>query len=320
MCAVWQGSRADSRHLPYNSEHLHVRLQAGSSGQRSRGVEAKERARLQTGPEGELTMQTFCNLAMTFILMQAFCNAPATQTAPGRKFRQEDEEAKVLPYLGRVDPVELCELIKCRKPAGAWCQVVEENCVKIPKCLCPQTCSRADDAPVCSVTGKSYASQCLLHKEACRKRRRIGLAHQGRCTVLETVCSAEEFDQFPYRLMDWFLHLRQISTNVTFSHIGAQICMCREDRRELAKGRFLTADRNKNGKLGQRELKKLQYKHLPMEHCAKPFFQTCDTDRNKKVTLEEWLYCLVDRSEIWYEEFMSVKMGSSKICQHEGNQ
>ncbi|KAJ1143568.1 hypothetical protein NDU88_009875 [Pleurodeles waltl] len=245
--------------------------------------------------------------------------AQATPRAPMKAFRQEEEEAKVRPYLGRVDPAELCEFIKCRKPAGSWCQVVEEDGVKIPKCVCPKICPRTESDPVCSVTGKSYLSQCLLHKEACRKRRRIGLAHKGRCLVLQTVCSVGELDQFPHRLLDWFLYLLQISGNGTLSNIGGQTCLSRQERRQIAKERFHTADRNKNGKLGQRELKKLQYKHLPMEHCAKPFFQSCDTDRNKKVTLEEWLFCLVDRSEMWYEEFMSVKMESSRICHEEGN-
>lgn len=36
-------------------------------------------------------------------------------------------------------------------------------------------------APVCSVLGKTYGNECLLHKEACRKRRRTGLAHSGPC-------------------------------------------------------------------------------------------------------------------------------------------
>uniref|UniRef100_A0A8C9W692 Kazal-like domain-containing protein n=1 Tax=Scleropages formosus TaxID=113540 RepID=A0A8C9W692_SCLFO len=35
--------------------------------------------------------------------------------------------------------------------------------------------------PVCSVLGKTYGNECLLYKEACRKRRRTNVAHRGPC-------------------------------------------------------------------------------------------------------------------------------------------
>uniref|UniRef100_A0A8C5HQ54 Kazal-like domain-containing protein n=1 Tax=Gouania willdenowi TaxID=441366 RepID=A0A8C5HQ54_GOUWI len=40
--------------------------------------------------------------------------------------------------------------------------------------------------PVCSVLGKTYGNECLLHKEACRKRRSILLAHTGACLSKHT--------------------------------------------------------------------------------------------------------------------------------------
>uniref|UniRef100_A0A7N6AQH8 Kazal-like domain-containing protein n=1 Tax=Anabas testudineus TaxID=64144 RepID=A0A7N6AQH8_ANATE len=42
-------------------------------------------------------------------------------------------------------------------------------------------CSEGLESGVCSVLGKTYGNECLLHKEACRKRRHIGLAHTGPC-------------------------------------------------------------------------------------------------------------------------------------------
>lgn len=39
-------------------------------------------------------------------------------------------------------PEKLCELLKCHSPVGSWCQVVPENGILKPKCVCPQSCPR----------------------------------------------------------------------------------------------------------------------------------------------------------------------------------
>nr|XP_021328860.1 follistatin-related protein 1-like isoform X2 [Danio rerio] len=147
-----------------------------------------------------------------------------------RKQRQAEE--KLRPYLGRVDPESLCQLLKCHSPIGSWCQVVKEEGVLTPKCVCPSTCPR-QRAPVCSVLGKTYSNECLLHKEACRKKRRIGKAHNGACLVSETGCSEEEFGQFPYRLLDWFLLLSRMGERYTPA-APSQSCLSHTQRMQLA--------------------------------------------------------------------------------------
>ncbi|XP_036403055.1 SPARC-like protein 1 [Megalops cyprinoides] len=226
--------------------------------------------------------------------------------------RQRLAEETLRPYLGRVRPEELCELLRCHSPIGSWCQVVQEGGILLPRCVCPQACPR-QGAPVCSVLGKTYGSECLLHKEACRKRRHIGLAHRGPCIVSRDVCTEEELGQFPYRLLDWFLLLSRMGE----SHSSApppQSCLSGVQRRSLAERRFTQLDRNRDGSLSRRDLRKLRYKRMPLERCARPFFRSCDRDRNRKVTLQEWIACLVERSERWFHDFMSVKMGSRKLC------
>lgn len=66
--------------------------------------------------------------------------------------------------------------------------------------------------------------------------------------------------------------------------------------------------------MSRRDLRKLRYKRMPLEHCATAFLQSCDRNRNRKVTLQEWTACLVDRSEAWFYQFMSMRMGSRKLC------
>ncbi|XP_064173825.1 SPARC isoform X2 [Anguilla rostrata] len=234
--------------------------------------------------------------------------------------KQRLAEEKLRPYLGRVSPGSLCDLLKCHSPIGSWCQVVRDSSgILVPKCVCPQKCPRhvcssvcSKGAPVCSVLGKTYASECLLHKDSCRKRRRIGLAHMGPCAVPRALCTDVELGQFPYRLLDWFLLLSRMGESYQ-SAPPPQSCLSHGQRTALAERWFAQLDRNRDGKLSRRDLRKLRYKRMPLEQCARQFLQSCDTDRNRKVTLQEWSACLVDRSERWFQDFM-LKMGSHELC------
>ncbi|CAL8369166.1 unnamed protein product [Gadus morhua 'NCC'] len=227
--------------------------------------------------------------------------------------KQREAEDSLKPYLGRVDPEKLCELLKCHSPTGSWCQVVRNNGVLIPKCVCPRSCPR-ERAPVCSVTGRTYGNECLLHKEACRKRRRNELAHRGPCLIPKGDCTEEEFGQFPYRVLNWFLLLSRMGGSYASAAVPPQTCISHGQRLQLAQRRFHLLDRNKDGRLSRRDLKKLRYKKMPLEHCALQFFQSCDSNHNRKVTLPEWTSCLVNRSEAWFHRFMSIKMGSRQLC------
>nr|XP_029135006.1 SPARC-like protein 1 [Labrus bergylta] len=94
----------------------------------------------------------------------------------------------------------------------------------------------------------------------------------------------------------------------------SQSCLSHAQRTQLAQQRFTLLDKNKDGKLSRRDLRKLGYKRMPLEHCATQFFRSCDLNKNRKVTLREWTACLVDRSEAWFFNFMSMRMGSRKLC------
>ncbi|XP_029554377.1 SPARC isoform X2 [Salmo trutta] len=209
-----------------------------------------------------LTMNLLCLLVLTF--------HPDLAMGGRSQRKQRQAEDSLRPYLGRVDPVQLCELLKCHSPMGSWCQVVQDNGVLVPKCVCPKTCPW-QGAPVCSVLGKTYGNECLLHREACHKRRRIGLAHIGPCLVPKANCTEEEYGQFPYRLMDWFLLLSRMGESYA-PYALPQSCLSHAQRTQLAQRRFALLDKNKDGKLSQRDLRKLRYKRMPLEQCANFFF------------------------------------------------
>ncbi|KAM9726322.1 SPARC-like protein 1 [Menidia menidia] len=208
---------------------------------------------------------------LSLMLSLFFLTHPYSAMGGRAQRRQRQAEESLRPYIGRVEPETLCELLKCHSPVGSWCQVVEEKGIPVPKCICPQSCPR-QRAPVCSVVGKTYGNECLLHKEACRKRRCISLAHSGPCLVPKSECTEEEFGQFPYRLMDWFLLLSRMGKSYTPAALP-QTCLSHTQRTQLAKQRFTLLDKNKDGKLSRRDLRKLHYKRMPLEHCATSFFR-----------------------------------------------
>lgn len=85
----------------------------------------------------------------------------------------------ILNYI-RFSP-DLCKDVKCKKPRGAWCQVVEVDGSPKATCVCPKTCPGDQGSPVCSVFGKQYDSACELHKYACKKRKTIPMAFDKPC-------------------------------------------------------------------------------------------------------------------------------------------
>lgn len=216
---------------------------------------------------------------------------------------------RLVPYYGRTEPEQLCRLMKCRKPAGSVCHVVTtENGTRIPKCMCPKTCP-GEQKPVCSAYGRQYDNACLLYKEACRRRRRIGISYYGECIARQGACSDAEGGQFPFRLLEWFLHLKEIDAFGTVDPSSSQASLDRQQRTLLAAWKFAALDREGDGELSRRDIKDLRFRLMPLEHCAEQFFRSCDKNDNKMISEEEWTSCLVERSESWYETFMSKKMG-----------
>uniref|UniRef100_H2YSB9 EF-hand domain-containing protein n=1 Tax=Ciona savignyi TaxID=51511 RepID=H2YSB9_CIOSA len=140
-----------------------------------------------------------------------------------------------------------------------------------------------------------------MHLEGCKKRRNIKMAYEGPCIGKHEKCKASELKQFPFRLLDWFVHLKDVDEFGTVDHAKSLVSISEQDRRDVAQWKFTQLDRNHDGKLSNKEIKRFRFALMPLEHCAKQFYRICDTDRNKKVTNDEWTECLVTRAWTWYE-------------------
>lgn len=206
-------------------------------------------------------------------------------------------------YFDQLSNAELCARKRCgkSKPRGAMCTIVrDEQGRRQAKCFCPLSCSRNDQSPVCSIYGREYDNTCFLHLEACRKRRYIKVAYPGNCIASQAKCEESELDQFPFRLLAWFVHLRHNNEFGTIENAANGTEMTREERQEAAEWKFAKLDRNSNGELTQRELRNFRYALMPLEHCAKNFFKKCDENRDNKLQKSEWDSCFVLGAWEWY--------------------
>ncbi|XP_078493859.1 SPARC isoform X2 [Ciona intestinalis] len=239
------------------------------------------------------------------ILVVGICSLCGTVEAKKRKRSQ----AK----LDLLPDEKLCARKRCgRKPKGSWCQIVrDENGHRTPTCVCPRSCNTTHIEPVCSMYGRQYDSECLMHLEACKKRKNIKLAYEGACIASQAKCQSHELQQFPFRLLDWFVHLKDVDEFGSVDYQKTVMSLSESDRRAVAQWKFQHLDRNKDGKLSNKEIKRFRFALMPLEHCAKHFFKKCDLDKNRKLSSDEWSECLVTRALTWYQGRLEVNREES---------
>ncbi|XP_077999290.1 SPARC-like [Glandiceps talaboti] len=184
-----------------------------------------------------------------------------------------------------------CEFKKCKKPVGSMCQVVEKKGRKTAECVCPEECDD-EDSPVCSVYGRQYDNRCKLHKLACKKGKYIRVAYEGKCIASQEPCQDYEYEQFPRRLLEWFLHLKENDEFGSINPRSTTRSLSMQEKRSLAEWKFDLLDRKGDKKLDRRDFRDFRYSLMPLEHCADDFFKGCDDNGNKKITLDEWFECL----------------------------
>ncbi|XP_068238968.1 LOW QUALITY PROTEIN: follistatin [Palaemon carinicauda] len=75
----------------------------------------------------------------------------------------------------------LCKGVKCGE---------DRKCVVrcgAPRCVCSPQCHLKHKEPICGSDGRTYSSECHLLKRACRKKKRVLVAHYGPCQTCSGV-------------------------------------------------------------------------------------------------------------------------------------
>uniref|UniRef100_G1P9Q9 SPARC n=1 Tax=Myotis lucifugus TaxID=59463 RepID=G1P9Q9_MYOLU len=231
----------------------------------------------------------------------------------------------------RVYDVDSCMNFQCKR--GHMCKADQQG---KPHCVCqdPMTCppTKLLDQ-VCGTDNQTYASSCHLFATKCRlegtkKGHQLQLDYFGACKSIPT-CTDFEVTQFPLRMRDWLKNILMQLYEPNPEHAGYlnekqrnKVKKIYLDEKRLLAGDhsidLLLRDFKKNyhmyvypvhwqfSELDQHpmdrvlthsELAPLRASLVPMEHCITRFFDECDPNKDKHITLKEWGHCFGIKEE-----------------------
>uniref|UniRef100_A0A8C6ZBP8 SPARC like 1 n=1 Tax=Nothoprocta perdicaria TaxID=30464 RepID=A0A8C6ZBP8_NOTPE len=229
--------------------------------------------------------------------------------------------------------LDACRNFHCKR--GKVCHVDEQE---QPRCICqdPAACpSTKDYEHVCGTDNKTYEGLCQLFGTKCqldgtKMGRQLHLDYMGSCKFIPH-CTDYEVDQFPLRMRDWLKNIlmqyyeRDVDTSGFLTEKQRnKVKKIYENEKRLSAGdhpvELLLYDFEKNYHmyvypvhwqfyqldqhpvdrvLSHSELAPLRASLVPMEHCITRFFQECDGDQDKRVSLKEWCHCFgIKREDI----------------------
>lgn len=224
-----------------------------------------------------------------------------------------------------------CMNFQCKR--GHTCKTDQQG---KPHCVCqdPETCPPAKILDqVCGTDNQTYASSCHLFATKCRlegtkKGHQLQLDYFGACKSIPA-CTDFEVAQFPLRMRDWLKNILMQLYEPNPKHDGylnekqrSKVKKIYLDEKRLLAGdhpiELLLRDFKKNyhmyvypvhwqfNELDQHpadrilthsELAPLRASLVPMEHCITRFFEECDPNKDKHITLKEWGHCFGIKEE-----------------------
>ncbi|XP_053668554.1 SPARC [Anopheles marshallii] len=218
---------------------------------------------------------------------------------------QEEEGAMLDGQAPRlIDP---CKGVRCG--AGRVCKAnIEEQrgeCVCIPECPAETDPRRK----VCTNRNETWDSACEVHRQRCLCNtadpacRHIELSHvhidyYGTCREMPE-CSENDLSDFPRRMRDWLFNVmhdlavrnelpeaymeleHEAETNMTKRWTNAAIWKwCELDGHPH------------DNTVSRHELFPIRAPLFALEHCIAPFLESCDPNRDHRISLQEWGKCL----------------------------
>ncbi|XP_077379456.1 uncharacterized protein LOC144020168 isoform X2 [Festucalex cinctus] len=223
-------------------------------------------------------------------------------------------------------PPDPCDDFRCKR--GKICKLDENNkpnCVCQEPSECPSSLNEFDH--VCGTDNKTYNTSCELFATKCnlegtKRGHRLHLDYTGPCKLIPP-CMDTELVQFPLRMRDWLKNVLlqlyehdSMSSGYLTAKQRFRVKKIFESERRLHAGNhsaeLLAQDFEKNYNmyiypvhwqfaqldqhpsdrvLSHSELAPLRVPLVPMEHCTSRFFQECDADKDKQVSLTEWTSC-----------------------------
>uniref|UniRef100_A0A3B3V6A1 SPARC-like 1 n=1 Tax=Poecilia latipinna TaxID=48699 RepID=A0A3B3V6A1_9TELE len=219
-----------------------------------------------------------------------------------------------------------CDNFRCKR--GKTCKPDTDG---KPGCVCqdPLECPGSTNTfeHVCGTDNKTYDTSCELFATKCnlegtKRGYKLHLDYTGPCKLIPQ-CVKNELVQFPLRMRDWLKNVLlqlyehdSVSPGFLTPKQRFRVKKIFENERRLHAGnhsvellaqdfeknynmyiypvhwQFAQLDKHPSDRtLSHSELAPLRAPLVPMEHCTSLFFQECDADKDKQVTLKEWTSC-----------------------------
>ncbi|XP_067092007.1 testican-2 [Osmerus mordax] len=219
-----------------------------------------------------------------------------------------------------------CQKVKCSRHKVCIAQGYQravcvnrkklEHRLKQPSLRSPdgtcQPCPISSSGPVCGSDGHNYASQCKLEQQACLTGKELTMTCSGLCPCPTTSsamvteskhvesCTGQDLADLGDRLRDWFQLLQGNAKQNNNTKTGASTTAAAAstsvlDRSLVASCKdsigwmFSKLDTNSDLYLDQAELSAINLDKY--EVCIRPFFNSCDSYKDGKVSTAEWCLC-----------------------------
>ncbi|XP_077481937.1 testican-2-like [Stigmatopora argus] len=201
---------------------------------------------------------------------------------------------------------------------------------------CPP-CRPSASGPVCGSDGHNYASQCKLQQQACLTGKVLNVMCAGFCPCVPSVapvkherCTPQELGDLGERLKDWFQLLHgnaktnksgKLAASTTSALDKSLLNSCKDSIGWM----FLKLDVDGDLRLEPSELAAVNLDKY--EVCIRPFFNSCDSYKDGKVSVAEWCLCfwrekppcLAELQKIQMQNVPTQKTGTYiPICDEDG--
>uniref|UniRef100_A0A672ICA6 Testican-2 n=1 Tax=Salarias fasciatus TaxID=181472 RepID=A0A672ICA6_SALFA len=165
-------------------------------------------------------------------------------------------------------------------------------------------CPVSSSSPVCGSDGHNYASECKLEQQACLTGKDLSVMCAGFCpcasaSVTNTdtkreSCTGQDLADLGDRLRDWFQLLHGNAKQNNSGKPGAGTASVLEKSlvascKDSIGWMFSKLDTNGDLYLDQAELAAINLDKY--EVCIRPFFNSCDSYKDGKVSTAEWCLC-----------------------------
>ncbi|XP_058128034.1 SPARC [Anopheles coustani] len=220
-----------------------------------------------------------------------------------------DAESAVGPDGQRRPPrlMDPCKGVRCG--AGRVCSA--NTATQHAECICIPECPYESDPRrrVCTNQNETWDSACEVHRQRClcntndpacrgEQVRHVHIDYYGTCRDMPE-CSDNDLADFPRRMRDWLFNvMRDLASRnelpepyMELEHEAETNMTKRWTNAAIWKWCDLDGHPHDNT-VSRHELFPIRAPLVALEHCIAPFLESCDPNRDHRISLQEWGKCL----------------------------